>query len=116
MERIDNSDIEQWIHDTGLQFTDLVEESIYILRDGRLISGGFDYGVRGEEHRCIDSLVELSGYDSSKWKIFHTVTDMVMVVPETKELLLMNGQVLTPSQTIICNEAIEKGFSVSCYC
>lgn len=61
--------------EAGHELTENVQEAIFLLSDGRMISGEFDYGARGVDHRMIECAVDFDRYDPNfgvKFIIFST--------------------------------------------
>lgn len=82
--------ISEILEEEGYSFTDNLEESVFILKNGNLVDGGFFGGnTRTIEHREIAESVVL---DKDFWSVLHQRTSMIMVVPETRELLIMEKQ------------------------
>ena len=88
------------MEDNGIETTIDPYQAIYILRDGTYLSGMFSHGYRTEGHRCIEPCIDgYDRYDGRKfWPAVHQELGVVMVVPETKQLLIMESQELTPDQ------------------
>lgn len=83
--------------------TDCPEEAIYILDDGRMIDGGFDYGCRGIDHRMIFCAYDENPYASKIpfsewWNRVHKQYRLVRLVPEAKIALIKGRQRLTREQ------------------
>ena len=94
-------------------FTDNPNEAIYVLRDGTLVSGGYEDGIRGEDHAIAEGLIEIDRYDNSFWSKLHFETDFVRLTPETKIALIMENQKLNPFQENVIKEG---GYVVEEYC
>lgn len=106
------------IDDCGLTLTDNLNESLYLMTDGKMISGCDEYGERSEDHRCMLSLV-LNGKNyyvlknqAQAWKKLHKETGLIRICPETKEALISSDQVVTPEQQELLKEA---GYQVEKY-
>ncbi|MCY8256471.1 hypothetical protein MOC12_21170 [Bacillus spizizenii] len=99
-EQIVNAIIEE-----GYNMTDNLDEAIYILADGQLISGDFDYGMRGTDHRMIECIAEGDRYDNNFWENVHNEFQLVRLVPETQIALIIEGQELTAEQEEILNNS-----------
>lgn len=87
--------ISEILEEEGYSFTDNLEESVFILKNGNLVDGGFFGGnTRTIEHREIAESVVLDKDRNDKdfWNVLHQRTSMIMVVPETRELLIMEKQ------------------------
>lgn len=101
----------------GYSFTDNLEESVFILKNENLVDGGFFGGnTRTIEHREIAESVVLDKdrYDKDFWSVLHQRTSMIMVVPETRELLIMEKQKLSNEQKAIINS--NPDYTVKEYC
>ncbi len=93
--------ISEILEEEGYSFTDNLEESVFILKNGNLVDGGFFGGnTRTIKHREIAECVVLDKdrYDKDFWSVLHQRTSMIMVVPETRELLIMEKQKLSNEQ------------------
>ena len=85
--------ISEILEEEGYSFTDNLEESVFILKNGNLVDGGFFGGnTRTIEHREIAE----------------------SVVPETRELLIMEKQKLSNEQKAIINS--NPDYTVKEYC
>lgn len=99
----------------GFDFTNDVSQSLYILRDGTLVNADILSGLRSRDHREIECLFDdIDRYDQNFWTEFHERTGAIMVVPETKELLIMSDQKLTKNQQDIINQ--NPDFKISEHC
>lgn len=104
--------ISEILEEEGYSFTDNLEESVFILKNGNLVDGGFFGGnTRTIEHRKIAESVVL---DKDFWSVLHQRTSMIMVVPETRELLIMEKQKLSNEQKAIINS--NPDYTVKEYC
>lgn len=108
---VTDDQIKAYVLDNDSQLTDNINEALYILRDGSMISGMYEYGIRGDDHRMIEELISEGEamYQSDQatvnfWKALHRKTSLIRVVPETKQALIAKGQKLTASQ----KEAIDE--------
>lgn len=105
VDTLSDTEIRRRFEDAGYEFTDDPEEAIYVLRNGDLVSGGYNNGVRGEDNRCVECLFEdIDRYDSDFWPLVFARTGMVMLVPETKDALCGLHQTLSRKQREIINE------------
>lgn len=95
---MDIKQIEKILNDYGYQFTNNPMEAIYIFPDGSMIDGMFDCGLRGEDHRLIECLMNSDRYDKHFWDDVHAHLKVVRLVPETKIGLIKVGQELTKKQ------------------
>lgn len=112
-----DKEISEILEEEGYSFTDNLEESIFILKNGNLVDGGFFGGnTRTIEHREIAEsvVVDKDRYDKDFWSVFHQRTSMIMVVPETRELLIMEKQKLSNEQKAIINS--NPDYTVKEYC
>lgn len=109
--------ISEILEEEGYSFTDNLEESVFILKNGNLVDGGFFGGdTRTIEHREIAESVVLDKdrYDKDFWSVLHQRTSMIMVVPKTRELLIMEKQKLSNEQKAIINS--NPDYTVKEYC
>ena len=95
--------IKKYLQDNEYQLSMDPEVALYILRDGSLISGNYEYGSRTEDHRMIEGLIsegkELYTGDPEKfWGALHAKTGLIRVVPETQEALIGVNQSLSQTQ------------------
>lgn len=109
--QVTDEQIKAYVEDYGYEMTDNLGEALYILRDGSMISGGYDMGIRGEDHNMIVDLIS-EGVEKNKnsegatnfWKALHQKTSLVRVVPETNSALIATGQQLTAPQRHVIDE------------
>lgn len=106
--QVSDTAIKKYMKDNDISSTTNPLEAIYALRDGTMISGNFEYGSRGDDHRIISGLIKegdnfnRSSEDQNKfWQQLQAKTSMIMLVPESKEALKAEGQQLTPLQKSI---------------
>lgn len=78
--------------------TNNINEAIFIMNGGTLVSGDFDCGSRGLDHNTILALApdELSHIE--KWEWIHENMNVVRLVPETMQALIHNTQSLSDKQ------------------
>lgn len=108
---ITNEEITDYaINDCDLTLTNNLNESLYLLTNGKMVSGCDEYGERSEDHRYMLDLV-LNGQnyytlkDTTKaWKKLHDETGLVRICPETKTALIATNQALTTRQKAILNK------------
>lgn len=94
-----NKKIIEMFEEEGIETTENLEEAIYILTDGTLISGMFYDGMRTEDHRAIEILFDdIDRYTPNFWDIAHKRTGMIQHVPETSYILVKQGQEPTEEQ------------------
>ncbi|HHP7503175.1 TPA: hypothetical protein ACSGGW_001960 [Staphylococcus aureus] len=102
---MDNAEIINLLEGEGIEITENINEAIYIMSDGRLISGMYDCGIRGIDHKVIECLFDDIDRDENNfWDVVINRTRLVMYVPETKTILLKKNQVITDSQLTIINQ------------
>ena len=96
---VSDKEIKRILKEEGCTFTDKIDEAIFILRDGAMIAGDFVDGIRGLDHRIIENCMkDANRYDSDFWSKVHAFLGVVQVVPETKKILVMEGQAMTNEQ------------------
>ena len=99
-----DKEIKQRFAEDGLVTTHKPEEAIFLLRDGTLISGFYE-GVRSEDHRCAECLLDdTDRYDSKFWNKLLEATGMIILHPETDKALMLYGQRLTADQENILDK------------
>lgn len=98
--KLTNEQIIQAFENEGIETTTDINEAIYILSDGTLISGMFYDGDRTEDHRVIEILFDdINRYDNDFWKLAHERTQMIQHVPETSYILIKENQDVTSEQS-----------------
>lgn len=96
---MNNNQIIECFNKVGVQKTQDINQAIYILSDGRMISGMFDCGVRGTDHRIVENIFDdIDREHQDFWIEVIDRTNMLMYIPETKVALKKRRQKLTPSQ------------------
>ena len=99
MRTITNEEIIKKFEAEGIETTDNLSESIYILDNGTMISGMPCYGDRTEDHRIIEILFDdIDRYTNNFWEIAHKRTGMIQHVPECNQLLINKVNVLSDEQ------------------
>lgn len=73
--------------------TEDINQAIFIMKDGTLIDGEFDCGIRGNDHNEL-----LSYFEGLDWEELHNQLNIVRLVPETKIALIGKGQELNQLQ------------------
>ncbi|MHC5291055.1 hypothetical protein ACYSTM_21105 [Bacillus licheniformis] len=109
---MNNTQLVNELLEEGYNMTDNPFEAIYILTDGQLISGDFDCGCRGTDHRMIECVIDGDRYEDDFWDKVHTDLGLVRVVPETEIALIKEGQELTAKQEEIISQI---GFEIEAY-
>lgn len=99
MKTLTNEQIIELFEAEGVETTESLDEAIYILDDGTLISGMFFDGMRTEDHRIIEVLFDdIDRYTKDFWEQAHERTGMIQHVPETSFILIKQGQEPTAEQ------------------
>ena len=79
--------------------TDSVDEAIFIMEDGSMISGQYDMGIRGNDHNCIiDVAPDDIENHADKWDYIHHKHNVVRIVNETGVALIGKNQELNEDQ------------------
>lgn len=93
------------LEEAEINFVDDISQALWLLPDGTLIDGEFDYGSRGQDHRILESGTKYNRYDGDKfWKELHYDYKCVRLVPEYGSALIKTRQKLTDIQeTILSN-------------
>lgn len=104
VEYLTDSDIVDKFSESGLETTSNPYDAIWLLRDGTLINGVYD-GVRSEDHRCAECLIDdYDRYDSDFWQVLFDRTGMIALMPETQTAWLSPGQNITSKQQAVLDE------------
>ena len=100
---LSDSEILNRFEEAGIELTSDPFEAIYLLRNGKLISGGFYDGIRSEDHRCVECLFDdINRYSPNFWEECMKRTGMVILIPETEQAMMLKSQVLTtPQQKVL---------------
>lgn len=79
--------------------TDNVNESIFIMENGVMISGQYDMGMRGIDHNCIIGVApdDIENH-ADKWDYIHHKHNVVRIVNETGVALIGKNQELNEDQ------------------
>ena len=88
----------------GLVIHDNLSQAMYLLPDGSMIDGEFDYGMRGQDHRAIFVAVDYPDYyevsnPMELWNRLHKEYKVIRLVPESMTALIKSRQRLTIEQT-----------------
>lgn len=103
--KLTDEDIVDKLDEAGIYTTEYPEEAIYVLRDGTLIDGSFDYGCRGEDHVCIESIFDgIDRYTDGFWEKMFKATEAVMLIPENKQAVFPDWLTPTRWQWKVINE------------
>jgi hypothetical protein len=88
------------------RLTENINEAIYLLPDGRMLDGCFDYGCREHDHRIIEAVyTDKDRYTPGFWESVHKDYRLVRLVPESKIALIRERQRLTDKQKEILNQS-----------
>ncbi|WP_145450082.1 hypothetical protein [Staphylococcus hominis] len=98
-------DIITMFKDNDMTTTENIEEAIFILPNGQLISGEFDCGIRGLDHHVIEGLFDdLDRDNDTFWNDIVERTNIIQYVPETEIALIKEGQHITKEQQAMINQ------------
>lgn len=96
---MNNETILKILAENDVQTADNINETIFILTDGQLISGMFSYGSRTVDHRVMELLFDdTDRYDTGFWDKVVERTGVVQYVPESQMILLKPKQHVTDAQ------------------
>ncbi|MBI5973908.1 hypothetical protein [Staphylococcus caledonicus] len=113
---MDNAQIICLLEDEDIELTKNIEEAIYIMSDGRYISGMFDSGIRGIDHRVIESLFDdIDRETEGFWDKALNRLSLVMYVPETNTVLLKDNQKVTDKQLEVIENLKEDNHKVESF-
>ena len=90
-------------------FTNNIDEAIFILNDGSLVSGEYYDGIRNLDHNSIKSRFE----PKTSWKQLHDTYNFIRLVPETKMALVSDSQVVSKN---IKNMLNSSNYETEVYC
>lgn len=102
------------LEEAEVLFTDSIHNALWLLPDGSMLDGEFDGGMRGQDHRIIESGIEkYDRYDGDLfWNEIHKNYRCVRLCPESNVALIKQRQKLTDVQkTILSNTSYE----IECY-
>lgn len=103
----------EMLEDEGYIVGQDIEDAVYILADGSLWDAGSDMGMRGVEHREAESFSELDRYDGQKfWEDVTVRMGLIMLIPESREILVHPEQEVTAEQQKRIDEAVSRGYEV----
>ena len=85
------ADLKEFMEDAVI--TEDINEAIFIMKDGTLIDGEFDCGIRGDDHNEL-----LDYFGGMDWEELHQQLNIVRLVPETKFALVGKDQELNQLQ------------------
>lgn len=112
---MDDKKILEILESEGFDTTLDPQQAIYILRNGALINGDFVSGFRANDHRMIEVVMKNTNrHDPDFWSKVHSELGVVMLVPETKKVLVMENQILTTQQENIVKSL--KEYKQCIYC
>lgn len=90
-------------------FTNNIDEAIFILNDGSLVSGEYYDGIRSLDHNSIKSRFE----PETSWKQLHDTYNFIRLVPETKTALISGSQVISENVKNMLNLS---NYEIETYC
>lgn len=100
----------------GYEATESISEAFYILADGTLWEGCFDSGTRGYDHREVETFTYLDRYDGDEfWQEVFLRHKLILVIPETKQLMIHPEQTFTNPQVEMIAYAVKRGYEVVKY-
>lgn len=110
-----DQEIEDKFDDADVYTTYDPTYAIYLLRDGTLIDGEYSDGSRGLDHRIVECLFDdKDRYSDGFWDAVFEETEMVMLIPETQQVVYPNWLVPTKWQQETIDELVnEYGYTVA---
>lgn len=75
-------------------FTNDINQAIFLFADGTMLDGCFCDGMRGEDHNVLKSCFD----DTVTWKNIHDSYNVIRLVPETLDALISANQEITAQQ------------------
>lgn len=103
-------DVDSWMEEQDLQFTQDPSDAIFLTKDGKLISGKSIYnqeGIRDVDHQVLQYLVDISRYNKNFWEDAIKLSGFVMLVPENKQVMLIPNQTLTAAQQQVLDQKFD---------
>ena len=96
----DQNDLVKALFEEGVIFTDDITQAIWVFPKGTMISGEFEYGSRGQDHRIIEtSVFKHNRNDGIKfWNEVHEKYNVIRLTPETNQALIKENQPITRNQ------------------
>ncbi|WP_304841987.1 hypothetical protein [Dubosiella newyorkensis] len=100
-----DAEIKNILEECDYKLTENSREAIYILRDGSMIDGEIFEGSRTNDHQMIECFMEnIDRCHKDFWSRVHTDLGVVMLVPEYKTYMVMEGQKITEQQKEVLKE------------
>lgn len=95
----------EMLNEYDVHTTDNTNEAIYILEDGTLIDGQFEYGARCVDHREIfESVLNIDRYHDNFWNEGFEQLNCIMLVPESQTIITHPNVEITDAQQSVINE------------
>lgn len=116
-ERNQDSEMIKTLEEDGYSLTDNPYEAVFIFKNGKMLDGEFDsvHQVRGVDHRVIEMCIkDTDRYDRHFWSKVHSQLGVVLLVPESRQILVMEGQEFSEMQKSIIESL--KSYSTKVYC
>lgn len=79
------------------EFVENIKESLWITPSGEMLTGDYDMGVRGTDHRSLLDFYDLDRDNPKSWDKLHEV-GFIRIVPETSIALIYENQTITDEQ------------------
>lgn len=92
------------------EFVENINESLWITPTGEMLTGDYDMGVRGTDHRALLDFYDLDRDTPSSWDSLHEV-GFVRIVPETNIALIYENQIITDKQREEINKKPEQSIN-----
>jgi hypothetical protein len=110
-----DQEIEDKFDDADVYTTYNPLQAIYLLRDGTLINGDYGGGARGIDHAIVECLFDDGDrYSDGFWDSVFEETEMVMLVPETKQVVYPSWMTPTKWQKEYIDELVnEYGYEIA---
>lgn len=92
-----------------VEFTDDINNALWLLGDGSMIDGEFYSGMRRQDHRIIECGIKYNRYDGNLfWDEIHLNYGGIRLCPESKIALIRVKQNLTDYQKQILKHTFYK--------
>ena len=103
----------EMLESEGYDTTKIIKRAVYILNDGTLWNGCQYSETRHVEHRETEAFTSTNRYDGNDfWEEIFLSLGLVMIIPESKQVMIHPKQVESDAQKIIIRRAVSQGFEV----
>lgn len=108
----DEEELQQFVEETGISFTEYAEEAMFLWPDGKMTSSNDEFGVRAADHNILRSYFEYLDRDEifsmprkDMLEVAAATVGIVIMVPESQKALIAKNQTMTKDQEAILVES-----------